>query len=204
MSAVLKDNSDFTLRTFTGVPSPDFAGQSGTAIVKGFDFQAFLLNQSLPDSKLLRSVGVNLAPLWRIRTLGATFELTGTKLNLLGTSVVKTVQDAYTTVTDVGLVEMLMEHLTCGDFGAQHLEALLESVLDSSFGVKLSLIDNYYTSAAPQGIKLTRLELQVYYKVPVETVYAYDPIGKQDLALRFRITSFGERTTNPGVIDANQ
>ena len=32
---------------------------------------------------------------------GATFELTGTKLNLLGTSVVKTVQDAYTTVTDV-------------------------------------------------------------------------------------------------------
>ena len=81
---------------------------------------------------------------------------------------------------------------------------LLESVLDSSFGVKLSLIDNYYTSAAPQGIKLTRLELQVYYKVPVETVYAYDPIGKQDLALEIPYYFLEKGQFNPGVIDANR
>ena len=84
------------------VPSPDFAGQSGTAIVKGFDFSSIPAKSVITGFKivarLLREAGAIVADQ---DFGGATFELTGTKLNLLGTSVVKTVQDAYTTVTDV-------------------------------------------------------------------------------------------------------
>ena len=204
LSAVLKDNSDSTYVLYS-VPSPDFAGQSGTAIVKGFDFSSIPAKSVITGFKivarLLREAGAIVADQ---DFGGATFELTGTKLNLLGTSVVKTVQDAYTTVTDVEVGGDANGTSDLWGFQGATSEALLESVLDSSFGVKLSLIDNYYTSAAPQGIKLTRLELQVYYKVPVKTVYAYDPIGKQDLALEIPYYFLEKGQFNPGVIDANR